>query len=98
MALHWHLLSYLEDHDTTADALEALLPFPLPEAWLQEALPPGLGLDDLAVLCQALGCQPGELLTYTAETPEEIARRELERNMTYQSFLSFQEREAEDAP
>ena len=93
MALNWHLLAYLDDHDTTADALEAHLPFPLPEAWLQEALPPGLGLDDLAALCQALGCQPGELLTFTVETPEEIARRELERNMTYQSFLSFQDRQ-----
>lgn len=98
MGLNWHLLEYLDQHDMAVVELEAGLPHPLPQTWLGQEVPAELSMDDLAVLCQALGCQPGDLLTFTPETPAEIAQRELERNMTYQSFLAFQDQRREDEP
>lgn len=96
MGLNWKLIGYMAAHGVEPDDLAARLPYPLPETWLSEALPEGLAMADLAVLCQALGCQPGDLLTFTPETPAEIAERELARNLSYQSFLAFQS--AHDEP
>lgn len=97
MGLNWHLADRLADRDMAWDDLAALLSFPLPASWRTGELPADLSLEGLAELCDALGVQPGELLTYASEGAAERAERDLARNLSYQSFLAFQERrEAED--
>ena len=84
-------MEYLGARGMSAEDLEARLSFPLRAELRQDAPPSAMTLDDLAAMCQALGCQPGELLTFEAEDPAEQARRELARNASYQSLLAYQQ-------
>lgn len=91
MGLTWHLMEILTARGLTPGDLEADLSFPLRPELCAETPPADMTLDDLAAFCQALGCQPGELLSFESEDPTETARRELARNASYQSFLAFQQ-------
>lgn len=91
MGFHWHLAPYIAGKGVGWDQLEERLGFKVPTN-LKGVVPPvDLSLSVLADLCQALACQPGDLLSFTPDTPAEQAERQLAGNQTYQSFLSFQE-------
>src|SRR3954468_19697848 len=91
MGFQWHLATVLAKRDVTWSALEERLGFGVGRD-LRGVTPPfDLSLSVLADLCQALGCQPGELLTFAPETPAEQADRHLAGNQLYQSFLNFKE-------
>jgi hypothetical protein len=45
----------------------------------------------LADLCQALGCQPGELLSWRPDDPAEQAERALAQDKLFQSFLAYKQ-------
>ena len=93
MGFHWHLAPYLEKQQLTWPQLEERLGFAVGRD-LRGAKPPlDLSLSVLADLCQALACQPGDLLTFSPESPAEQAERHLAGNHTYQSFLAFQDQQ-----
>lgn len=91
MGLIWHLNALLATRRLTADDLASRLSFPLGAEFWAETPPEAMTMDDLAAFCQALDCQPGELLSFAPESPADQARRELARNASYQSFLAFRE-------
>lgn len=89
--MKWHLKEILAARRLAPEGLEAHLSFPLRPDLCGEVPPAEMTMDDLAAFCQALGCQPSELLTFEPDDPAELARRELARNASYQSFLAFQQ-------
>jgi DNA-binding Xre family transcriptional regulator len=70
------------------------------ETWLADAPPGDLTMGDLAALCAALRCQPGDLLAFAPEDPADQAALDLSGNQFYQSFLAhranLESAEAED--
>jgi DNA-binding Xre family transcriptional regulator len=58
------------------------------ETWLADAPPDDLTMADLAALCAALRCQPGDLLTFAPADPADQAALDLAGNQFYQSFLA----------
>jgi DNA-binding Xre family transcriptional regulator len=91
MGLNWHLGEVLAEQGLSWEDLDAQLSFPLSEAHRGAQPPDALSMADLAEITQALGVQPGELLSFTPETPEEQAERALARNQFYQSFLAYRQ-------
>ena len=91
MGFQWHLMRYVTQIGIDWEALSTRLGYPVPRD-LQGVSPPfDLSLPVLADLCQALGCQPGDLLTYSPDSLAEQAERQLAGNLFYQSFLAFQD-------
>ena len=67
MGFHWHLAPYIAGKGVGWDQLEERLGFKVPTN-LKGVVPPvDLSLSVLADLCQALACQPGDLLEYRAQ-------------------------------
>ena len=93
MGLEWHLARYVAQHDTPWEALAELMGYPVGRDLRGSTPPIDLSLAVIADLCQALGCQPGDLLTFTPDSPQEQAARHLASHPTYQSFLAFKEAE-----
>ena len=91
MGLRWHLVEYLDGHGITWPALEERLGFTV-GADLKGASPPiDLSLPIVADLCQALACQPGDLLTWVPDDASEQAERALAMDQSFQSFLAFKQ-------
>lgn len=88
MGLRWRLAETLATRHTELDDLAMRLDFAIDERWLGPEPPTGVGLAELAALCEALGCQPGDLLGYDADSPEEQAAANLANDLFYQSFLA----------
>jgi len=91
MGLHWHLNCYLKDHRISYADLEERLGLTVAHDLRGETPPIDLSLPVLADLCQALQCQPADLLSFTPDTPAETAERNLSGDLFYQSFLSFKQ-------
>lgn len=72
MAILWTLPRLARDRSFNATSLAEVtgLPLTLVEGWLQQRLMPPLTAHELDRLCQALNCQPGDLLV--AEAPETV--------------------------
>lgn len=72
MAILWNLPRLARDRSFNAASLAEVtgLPLTLVEGWLQQRLMPPLTAHELDRLCQALNCQPGDLLV--AESPETV--------------------------
>ena len=96
MALRWHLAELLEARRRAPEALAPNWPIALTEAWLASDPPAELDLATLAALCETLGCQPGDLLSYDPESPEEQAARNLSQDLFYQSYLQHRSALEED--
>lgn len=90
MGLRWHLAEWLVQRRLDPDALEGALGAAIAPDWLDPTPPATLTMADLAALCAALSCQPGDLLTYDSEDPAEQAARNLSADLFYQSFLNHQ--------
>jgi hypothetical protein len=93
----WHLAHFAGDRGVGWDALAERLGFPVPRDLRGETPPMDLSLPVLADLCQALDCQPGDLLTFSPDSVAEQAERQLAENQLYQSFLAFKEQRDPDA-
>lgn len=91
MGLRWHLVEYMESRGLTWRQLEERLGFTV-GADLKGATPPiDLSLPIVADLCQALACQPGELLTWVPDDASEQAERALAQDQLFQSFLAYKQ-------
>ncbi len=89
MGLRWHLVDHVERSGLTWPLLEERLGFTV-GADLKGATPPiDLSLPIVADLCQALACQPGDLLTWTPDDAAEQAERALAQDQSFQSFLAY---------
>lgn len=91
MAFHWHLATYITQQGVSWAELELRMGFPVPRDLKGVTPPVDLSLSVLADLCQALGCQPGDLLTFSPDSVAEQAERQLAENQLYQSFLAFKD-------
>lgn len=98
MGFHWHLPQLIAERSWPWPELEAKLGFNVPRDLRGVTPPVDLSLSVLADLCQALGCQPGDLLTFTPDSAAEQAERQLAGNQTYQSFLAFQDQQQKKKP
>ena len=92
MGVMWHLSELLDQRGLVVADLGA----PIGPDWLTPTPPEGLGMAELARLCERLGCQPGELLTYEAEDPAAQAARNLAGDLFYQSFLAHRAMDEDD--
>ncbi|MDB5099769.1 MAG: hypothetical protein JWM80_4190 [Cyanobacteria bacterium RYN_339] len=91
MGFHWHLAPYIAGRGVTWEQLDERLGFTVPGN-MRGVIPPfDLSMSVVADLCQALGCQPGDLLTFSPDSAAEQAERQLAGNQSYQSFLNFHE-------
>lgn len=91
MGLRWHLVATVERLGLTWAQVEERLGFSV-GADLKGATPPiDLSLPILADLCQALACQPGDLLTWQPDDPAEQAERALAQDRFFQSFLAYKQ-------
>ncbi|MEB3197387.1 MAG: helix-turn-helix domain-containing protein [Candidatus Sericytochromatia bacterium] len=89
MGLRWHLVDTMAREGLSFDALELRLGFSLGHE-LRGAVPPiDLSLPIVADLCQAIGCQPGDLLSWLPDDPAEQAERALAQDALFQSFLAY---------
>lgn len=89
MGLRWHLVDTLNRLDLDWQELGERLGFAV-GGDLKGATPPiDLSLPILADLCQALGCQPGDLLSFAADDTGEQVDRALAQDLSFQSFLAF---------
>src|SRR5689334_7314126 len=98
MGFQWHLATYLAKRDLTWQALEERVGFSIGRDLRAVTPPVDLSLSVLADLCQALGCQPGDLLTFSPDSPAEQAERQLAANPLFQSFLAYKESKDERKP
>ena len=89
MGFHWHLAPCIAARKIDWDELSGRLGFPVPKDLRGVTPPMDLSLSVVADLCQAIGCQPADLLTFTSDSLAEQAERQLSANQTYQSFLAF---------
>lgn len=95
MGLRWHLVETVERLGLGWAEVEERLGFTV-GAGLKGPTPPiDLSLPILADLCQALACQPGELLSWTPDDPAEQAARALAQDQTFQSFLAYKQSQDE---
>jgi DNA-binding Xre family transcriptional regulator len=85
----WHLGTYVESCGIGWDELSNRLGFTVARDLRGTTPPLDLSLPVLADLCQALICQPGDLLTFEPDSVAEQAERQLAENQLYQSFLAF---------
>jgi hypothetical protein len=91
MGLRWHLVEHLGRVGLEWGTLEARLGFAVPGD-LRGGVPPiDLSLSVLADLCQALACQPGDLLSWGPDDPAEQAERALAQDQLFQSFLAYKQ-------
>lgn len=88
MGLKWKLSALLDQRQGDREALASALGWAIDEAWLADTPPAGLDLAALAALCEALKCQPGDLLSFEPEDPTEQAALHLAADQFYQSFLA----------
>ncbi len=71
MAILWQLSGLARDRGLSTESLTQAtgLPIALIEGWLQQTFMPPLTAHELDRLCQALNCQPGDLLMADASDP-----------------------------
>lgn len=91
MGFHWHLATTIAKRGLSWAQLEEKLGFAVPRDLKGVTPPVDLSLPVLADLCQALECQPGDLLTFSPDSTAEQAERQLANNPLYQSFLAFKD-------
>lgn len=91
MGLRWHLTDFLNQHHVTFEDLESRLGFPISQDLRGEHPPIDLSLPIVADLCQALQCQPGDLLSWSPDDPAEQAERALAQDALFQSFLAYRQ-------
>jgi hypothetical protein len=82
------LSTLLDQRQGDRAAIAAAIGRAIDETWLAGAPPDDLTMGDLAALCAALKCQPGDLLTFAPDDPAEQAALDLSGNQFYQSFLA----------
>lgn len=88
MGLRWMLSALLDQRQGDRAELAAALGRAIDAAWLADAPPADLTMADLAGLCAALKCQPGDLLAFAPDDPADQAALDLSGNQFYQSFLA----------
>ena len=91
MGLRWHLVEHLARVGMAWPELEARLGFTVPGELRGDVPPIDLSLPIVADLCQALACQPGELLSWLPDDPAEQAERTLAQDLLFQSFLAYKD-------
>jgi hypothetical protein len=91
MGLRWHLTEHLVQAGLSWSDLEGRLGFAVPGDLRGDVPPIDLTLPVLADLCQALGCQPGALLSWQPDDPAEQAERTLAQDLLFQSFLAYKQ-------
>lgn len=95
MGLRWHLVEYVERHGINWPDLAERLGFTVGADLKRETPPIDLSLPIVADLCQALDCQPGDLLTWRPDDPAEQAERALAQDQFFQSFLAYKQGEGD---
>lgn len=95
LSLSWHLRDALNRADLAWSAIAPTLPM-ADDTWLGSTPPAALTIADLAALCDALGCQPGDLLTHASVCPAAQAAHNLANDLFYQSFLTHREAQDDD--
>jgi hypothetical protein len=96
MGLRWHLVEYMETHGLSWPEVEERLGFAVGGDLRRDTPPIDLSLPIVADLCQALGCQPGDLLSWKPDDPAEQAERALAQDLSFQSFMAFKQSRDED--
>jgi DNA-binding Xre family transcriptional regulator len=93
------LSTLLDQRQGDRAALVSAIGRAIDDAWLADTPPEDLTMAELAALCAAIRCQPGDLLTFAPEDPADQAALDLSGNQFYQSFLAHRAtlEEAEDA-
>lgn len=98
MGLRWCLEDVLARRGWGFDELEARSGLMLPDWMSGSVLPEALPTATIAALCEALDCEPGELLAREIQDPAEQAARALEADLGYQSFLAYARAREEAEP
>lgn len=91
MGLRWHLVEHLARKGLAWAELEARLGFAVPPELRGDVPPIDLSLPIVADLCQAIACQPGDLLSWAPDDPAAQAERALAEDLLFQSFLAYKE-------
>jgi hypothetical protein len=99
MGLRWMLSALLDQRQGDRAAVAMAIGRAIDDAWLADVPPEDLSMAELAALCAALKCQPGDLLGFTPDDPAEQAALDLSGNQFYQSFLAHRASlESQEAP
>ncbi|MFN3429253.1 MAG: helix-turn-helix domain-containing protein [Candidatus Sericytochromatia bacterium] len=96
MGLVWHFSERLADRGMDVQAFQSVAGFRVDPTWLESKPPLDMHLDMIALICETLQCQPGELVTLALDDPSAIAERTLAGDLFYQSFLSHRERQEDE--
>ena len=89
MGLRWHLVEFLGRRAIAWPELEAKLGFTVGSDLKGQTPPIDLSLPIVADLCEALGCQPGDLLSFQPEDPAAQAEQALAQDLSFQAFLAY---------
>lgn len=88
MGLRWMLSALLDQRQGDRAGVAMAIGRAIDETWLADVPPDDLTMAELAALCAALKCQPGDLLSFAPDDPADQAALDLSGNQFYQSFLA----------
>jgi DNA-binding Xre family transcriptional regulator len=91
VGLRWHLTDIMRRDQVSIEDLEGRLGFSIGQDLRGDRPPIDLSLPIVADLCEALRCQPGDLLSFGPDDPAEQAERTLAQDALFQSFLAYRE-------